>query len=93
MAELPEMAPADADHIIRSTAIIRKVSYQPGRIEYQAFEPAGQELLRLTFKPKAVFADGKTLPKSGWKYGRFRGVPGVLQIFRKSANEIVVIGK
>jgi len=93
MAELPEMAPADADHIIGTDSIVKKVLYQPGRIEYTTFEPSGNEILRITFHPRTVTADGKPLPAKDWRYGEYRGVPGVLRIHRDAAQNIVIIAE
>jgi hypothetical protein len=91
MSELPEMAPADADHIIGSDSVLRNVAYQPGRIEYTAFEPSGNEILRITFKPQAIMADGKPLASHDWTYGEHLGVPGVLRIRRESSRAIIII--
>ena len=90
MAELPEMAPADADHLIGSDSVVKKVTYQPGRIEYTTFEPQGNEILRITFAPKRITADGKVLPAAAWSYGAYRGIPGVLRIHRDAARNIVI---
>jgi hypothetical protein len=90
MAEMPEMAPADADHLIGSDSIIQKIKYRPGQIEYTTFEPSGNEILRITFKPQTVTADGKPLLEKDWTYGEYRGVPGVLRIHRQSAREIAI---
>jgi len=93
MAALPEMAPTDADHILGSDSIIRKVTYQPGRIEYTTFEPHGNEILRITFIPQTVTADGKPLAATEWTCVEYRGVPGILRIHRESAREITVRAK
>jgi hypothetical protein len=91
MAELPEMAPADADHIIGSDSIVKKVTYRPGRIEYATFEPCGNEILRITFQPRSVLANGKELPPKDWMYGEYRGVSGVLRIHRESTGNIAIL--
>jgi hypothetical protein len=90
MAELPEMAPADSDHILGSDDVVKRVAYQPGRIEYATFEPRGSEILRICFRPHSITADGKVLPTTQWVYGNYRGVPGVLQIHREFARNIVI---
>ena len=90
MAELPDMAPADADHILGSDSIIKKVKYQPGQIEYTTFESRGNEVLRTTFKPKSITADGKELAADAWSYGDYHGVPGVLRLRRESGQNIVI---
>lgn len=69
MGEMPEMAPADSDHITESDSIIRKVAYQPGRTEYNTFEPGGNDILRITFKPRSIMAEGKLLSSKAWTYG------------------------
>ncbi len=89
MAELPEMALENENHIISTQSVITKVGYSPRRIEYQAFEPDGSEILKVTFKPK-VFAGGKPLPRAQWQYGDYRGVPGILRIQRKGVTQIIV---
>jgi hypothetical protein len=93
MAELPDMAPADADHILGSDSVIKKVAYQPGQIEYTTFEPCGNEVLRITFKPTSILADGKELPAAAWTYGEYHGVPGVLKIRRDSARQIRITSR
>ena len=90
MAELPEMAPAAGDHLLGSDSIIRQVEYQPGRISYTAFEPNGGELLRLSFKPLSITADGRPLAAAAWTYGDFHGASGVLQIHREAARNMVI---
>ena len=93
MAELPEMAPDDEDHILGSDSAIRWVRYLPKQIEYKTYEPYGSEILRLTFEPKVFDGDGKELDKSKWSFGEYRGVPNVLRITRKDVKHIVIKGK
>ncbi|MEI6808068.1 MAG: hypothetical protein WCN95_05050 [bacterium] len=93
MTELPDMAPADADHILGSDSIIKKAKYRPGQIEFTTFEPRGNEILRITFKPKSITADGKELAADAWTYGDYNGVSGVLRLRRESGRNIVISGK
>jgi hypothetical protein len=90
MAELPEIAPADADHITCSDSIISEVTYQPGRIEYTTFEARGIETVRITFRPRIVLAEGRLLTPKEWACGEYSGVPGGLRIHRRAARHIVV---
>ena len=62
MAALPEMAPADRDHLLGSSSIITNITYQPGRIAYRAFAPDGSEVLRLAFRPRRVIIGGREVP-------------------------------
>jgi hypothetical protein len=92
MAELPEMAPQDQDHIISSSSIISNVNYSPQRIEYHTFEPDGSEILKISFDPQ-VFGDGKPLSPSQWSYGDYRNVPGVLRISRIGIKTVTITAK
>jgi hypothetical protein len=89
MAQLPDLAPADADHMLGSTATVTKITYGPKRIEYETAEPAGNELLRITFAP-TVLSGGKKLDPSSWQYGEYHGVPGVLRVNRQNATCIAI---
>lgn len=94
MAALPELAPADQDHLLSSTSVITEIDYRPGRIRYRAFDAAGSEVLRLSFTPRRIRADGRELsPGSGETSG-----PGwsldpelrVLRIERRGQREVVI---
>ncbi len=63
MAWLPHLAPSRENHLLRSTAVIRQITYQAGHISYSTFDsPDGTiDLLRLSFCPTEVQADGKPL--------------------------------
>lgn len=75
MASLPELAPADSDHMLRSTAVIREISYRPYQISYRTAQAEGTQDFRLTFQPAAILAGGHPLPQvdsledgSGWRF-------------------------
>ena len=87
MAALPEMAPADQDHLLSSTSIITTITYAPGRIAYHTYHPKGAETLRLTFTPATVTGDGEELPHT------FDPVLGVLRLTRQKAREVVISGR
>jgi hypothetical protein len=84
MAALPEMAPADQDHLLSSTSVITDITYTPGRIAYRTYHAEGAEILRLTFTPGSVTGDGGELPHS------FDPVLGVLRLTRRNAREVVI---
>lgn len=54
------------------------------------FDSAGQEILRLTFVPRMVLADGRPLDSSQWTFGDYRGVSNVLIINRTGAMSIEI---
>jgi len=63
MASLPGLAPADTDHMLRSTSAVQNISYQPYQISYRTFDADGTQKLRLTFQPSQIIADGELLSR------------------------------
>jgi hypothetical protein len=64
MSWMPEELGASREnHIVRSTAVVDFVHYGAGRIEYSTFDAPWDttEVLRLSFIPKTVTADGQAL--------------------------------
>ncbi|MBI5091112.1 MAG: hypothetical protein HZB26_01570 [Candidatus Hydrogenedentes bacterium] len=64
IAWLPEVFGANREnHIVRSSAVVNRVVYGKGRIEYSTFDAPSQTLdvLRLAYRPAAVSADGAPL--------------------------------
>ncbi len=94
MAALPQMAPSDQDHLLFSSSIVNQISYSPGRIGYHAFDPEGTEILRLTFAPSKVLAEGKAMPllKSGASGPGYTFDPSlqVLRVYRQNARSLVI---
>jgi hypothetical protein len=90
MKELPEMLPEHENHLYYSSSVVTDISYSAREIRYATFDPNGAEMLKLTNPPK-VFADGKPLPKSQWKFGDYGGVSNILQIWRVNETRISVI--
>jgi len=74
LGAVPEWAPAGEDHLVRSSSMVASVSYLREEVNYQTFDDASTEVLRLSFNPKRVTADGKELPKqnnptaAGWMF-------------------------
>ena len=85
MAEMPDMAPENENHVLGTTSTITHVKYGKNRITYKTFEPQGDEILRIAFAPQ-VLADGKPLEPAQWTYGEYHGVAGVLRIHRTNAK-------
>ena len=74
MGWLPEVMGANREnHIMRSSGVVKRVTYGAGEIHYSTFDaPANSsEVLRLAFLPKTITADGKALeqqikPRGKW---------------------------
>jgi hypothetical protein len=66
IAWLPrEFGPNRENHIMRSTSVVNQVLYEKGRVSYStcAASPGVQEVLRLSFAPTSVRADGRHLAR------------------------------
>ncbi len=63
MASIPELAPGDSDHMLRSTTIIREITYQPYEVNYQTFDQKGTQRLKLTFEPVQVESGNQVLTR------------------------------
>jgi len=61
MGCLPELAPVDQNHLLRSATEIRKIAYSARHITYQSL-PDSVELLKVTKPPVRVTAGGRTVP-------------------------------
>lgn len=94
LGAMPELAPADTDRMIRSTSVVQEIEYAARRLTYRLFEP-GTQLLRLTFEPREVLADGISLSRleafgdtPGWTWD-----PGLrLATIRAGARDVLVTG-
>jgi hypothetical protein len=79
MAAVPAFAPIGEDHLLGATSVVQAVSYGHDTVDYRTFDQFGTEVLRLTFKPASVSADGSHLPLreilSGDSY-TVRALPG-----------------
>jgi hypothetical protein len=96
MAALPQCAPADTDHMLRSTTVVQEIRYEPYRIAYRTFEAGGAQKFRLTFEPLQVLAGGKALarrPLTGTEPGwSFDPALRVLNV-RAGEREVTVAGR
>jgi hypothetical protein len=95
LGAVPEWAPQDEDHLLRSTSIITDVKYQKRGLLYTAFDPNGTEVIRLSFSPKRILADGDLLGRRdnlnqpGWQ----AEPGGVIRIRRDGANKIEILSE
>jgi hypothetical protein len=61
MGAMPEFAPHGQNHLLRSSSVVQKVRYSKQGIEYQTFDKAATEVLRLTSRPARVLAGDSVL--------------------------------
>ena len=97
LAAVPEWSPANADHLLKSTSVVQKITYQSSLIRYQTFDAAATEILRLSQKPRSVQAGDKKLPERadldqpGWTWQTLE--PGGVLRVRHATNGRVTIVK
>jgi hypothetical protein len=96
MAAMPETAPRDSDHLLRSSSVVQSIEYAPLYIRYRTFDVEASEVLRLTFKPVRVLADGVTLhevdtlrDEAAWN---FDATLNVLRV-RHNARTVEILGR
>jgi hypothetical protein len=63
MASVPEWAPADEDHLLGSTSVVRSIQYGEHEITYVTFDRQSREVLRLRHPPLAVRAGTVSLAR------------------------------
>ena len=64
MASVPEWAPADEDHLLGSSSVVRSVRYGEQEISYVTFDRRSREVLRLRRQPVAIRAGTVSLPRA-----------------------------
>lgn len=96
MAAAPQLAPDNADHLLRTSSIVKKISYGPGGISYTTFDDASKEIFRLTSKPTGIRVNGAELEEvrdensEGWTWQSLAS-GGVLKINQASGNQIEIV--
>jgi hypothetical protein len=63
MASVPEWAPADEDHLLGSTSVVRSIRYGEREITYVTFDRRSREVLRLRREPAEVHAAAVALTR------------------------------
>jgi hypothetical protein len=96
MGAIPEFAPAGENHLLRSSSVVQNVEYGEHKISYRTFDRSATEVLRLSFKPASITADGQGLSQRGdlhepgYTIRALAGGDYVLRIRHHDSNEIVV---
>ena len=94
LGAVPEWAPPDENHLLRSSSVVTSVTYATNAIQYTIFDDGSTETLRLTFTPAHVFVDGAALPQRsdlnqpGWV---FTAANGVLRIRHDTGSQVQIV--
>jgi hypothetical protein len=74
LGSIPEWAPSEESHLLRSSSVVTSVSYLAGEVNYQTCDEESTEVLRLNFVPRQILVDGKPLlsrkdlQEPGWTF-------------------------
>ncbi len=89
----PELAPAGQNHLVSSTSVIKKITYMAETIQYETFDKASVEVLRLKTKPNEVKANDIQLSESGklefWKWKTLDS-GGILEVKHQNSSKITI---
>jgi hypothetical protein len=96
MGAIPDFAPKKQDHLLRSSSVVKKVTYAPGKINFETFDPESFEVLRLSFKPTSVMAGTakvartKDLSGEGYTVKDLDGGDYEVRIHHLQAHELTI---
>jgi hypothetical protein len=98
MGAQPAWAPPGQDHLLRSSSVVRAIQYAPRSVSYETFDPAGQEVLRLSFRPTRISAgrpltERKDLGADGYTVEALGDGDFAVRIRRSQARKIVIAGR
>jgi len=95
-----EFGPNRENHIVRSTSVVREVLYEKGRISYATYDAPRevQEVLRLSFRPTSIHADGRRLKErpslraNGYTVGPLPNGDSIVTIRHDGRTRVVIEG-
>jgi len=95
-----ELGASRENHLVRSTAVVNHIRYGAGRVEYCTFDAPAEtvEVLRLSFKPSRVSADGRKLrhrpdlQSNGYTCQQLPNGDVILQVRHDGARQITITG-
>jgi len=61
MASVPQWAPPNENHLLKSSSIVRSIKYEADKIVYRTFDTDSKELFKLVNQPLKIIAGGKEL--------------------------------
>ena len=65
LGAVPDFAPKGQDHLLHSSSVVQKVRYGTSSLDYQTFDKASTEVLRMASQPVRVAAGDSTLSLRG----------------------------
>jgi hypothetical protein len=62
LAAVPEWVPFNQTHLLRSSSVVKNITYRISNLSYTTYDPSAVEVLHLNFNPVTVMADSIILP-------------------------------
>jgi hypothetical protein len=96
LGAVPEFAPIGENHLLRSTSVVRYISYGKEAIEYGTFDANSTEVMRLTFNPTQILAGGvplkrqENLDNDGYTVDSLPGGDFVVRIRHQRSGQVSV---
>ena len=93
IAAVPEWAPQDENHLLKSTSVIQSISYGKSEIHYQTYDDLSVETFRLAKKAESIWVIDKPIQQQKhldddcWTWDKLDH-GGVLRIKHSSGNKI-----
>jgi hypothetical protein len=91
LAAVPEWTPFTQTHLLRSTSVIKSITYGINTVSYTTYDGTSTEVLHVNFSPVTITADGVPLPRRtdlsqpGWMLDV---ATKTLRIFHTGATQI-----
>jgi hypothetical protein len=90
MASVPEWAPSNENHLLKSSSIVRSIKYSDDRIVYNVFDESSTELIKLTTKPEKIQANNKILSEKFYAIKLIEDGSFIVNIRHEKAAEITI---
>ena len=86
----PEAAPDGENHLLRESAVVQTLQYEPNKVMYST-DDSSSDVLKLSFQPNEITVNGKPLAtgdgdKKGWK---FDSQTRILRLFHEAGKVVV----
>ncbi len=97
MEAFPELAPARQNHLVSSSSVIKRISYENQAIQYDTFDKNSVETLRLKSKPYSIKDNDNQInesdPSGKTEYWDWKELPtgGILKVSHHNSNRITIL--
>jgi hypothetical protein len=88
LGAIPEWAPWNSDHLLKSSSVVRTIVYRASAISYLTFDASGRETLKVKFRPTSVLVDGSAISSWNWD-----SLTHVLVVDRANGTAVEISGE